>query len=864
MSPGSSRSWVPDLPSVADLDAWGIDPAWSNSVDVPSHDGGTHRWHVLDTGPTLAAAGRAPIATMVCVHGNPTWAYSWATFLRSFGDRYRVIAVDQLGMGFSERTPLRRYATRVRDLDDVISALGLDPDIPLTLAAHDWGGAVAMGWAVDHSDQVAGMVLCNTGIAVPDGRKSPSIIRLAASPALRDLVCRRTPTFVNGTTLLSRGKINAADRAAFRAPYPTAAHRAAVADFVGDVPLQPGGGHPSEDALADVAQRLHAVDAPVLLTWGSADPVFNDDFAADLAERLPSTSIQRFPTANHLVMAEADVAGTVDLWLSDRFEQPQTAAAIPAAPTARRSLWSGLETRRGDDDIAFADMASGKRITWTDLADRVDRIATELAARGLRHGDRVAMLTPPGVELAAAIYGVWRAGGVAVVADRGLGLSGLRRAVRSARPSWVIGPKSALVAARTLRWAPRAQGVDINDLMSADASVLPSAPGADDFAAIFFTSGATGPAKGVLYRHRQLEAQRDALAAAYSITSADRLLAAFAPFALYGPALGISTVLPDCDVTTPGKLSAAAFAGACAELDATLAFASPAALANVVATASDTSADAALERLRLIMSAGAPVPAETLAAIGALAPNAVMHTPYGMTEVLPVADIDLAGIQAATADEPAGGVCVGRPVAGATVMILPLDFDPAAAPRAVDSGITGEIVVNAPWVSDGYLGLWTTERAARPNLGDGQCWHRSGDVGHLDVKGRLWVEGRAVHNVHTSDGVVTSVPVERKVERDLNLTRVAAVGVGPHGCQQLVVVLEDSASNDGLASTDLTARIRSTVEYPVAAVLTLRSMPVDIRHNAKIDRTAVAAWADDVLAGRRATAPGARRLPGRR
>ena len=108
------------------------------------------------------------------------------------------------------------------------------------------------------------------------------------------------------------------------------------------------------------------------------------------------------------------------------------------------------------------------------------------------------------------------------------------------------------------------------------------------------------------------------------------------------------------------------------------------------------------------------------------------------------------------------------------------------------------------------------------------------------------------------------MPVERKVERDLNLTRVAAVGVGPHGCQQLVVVLEDSASNDGLASTDLTARIRSTVEYPVAAVLTLRSMPVDIRHNAKIDRTAVAAWANDVLAGRRATAPGARRLPGRR
>jgi acyl-CoA synthetase (AMP-forming)/AMP-acid ligase II/pimeloyl-ACP methyl ester carboxylesterase len=856
---------VPDPPSVADLGTWGLNSAWSKTVDVASHDGGTYRWHVLDTGRTLDAAGRKPVATMVCVHGNPTWGYSWATFLRTFGDRYRVIAVDQLGMGFSERTPLRRYATRVRDLDDVIGALGIDNDLPLTLGAHDWGGAVAMGWAVDHADRVAGMVLCNTGIAVPAGRKAPSIIRLAASPALRDLVCRRTPTFVDGTTLLSRGKIKAADRAAFRAPYSSAAHRAAISDFVGDIPLQPGGGHPSEDALADVAQRLHTIEAPVLLAWGAADPVFNDDFAADLAERLPNTSIQRFPAANHLVMVEADVAGTVDLWLSDRFERPQPApVASPPASTDRRSLWSALETLRGDDDIAFADMASGARITWTDLADRVDRIATELAARGLRHGDRVAMLTPPGVELAAAIYGVWRAGGVAVIADRGLGLSGLRRAVRSARPSWVIGPKQALAAARTLRWAPRARGIDINDLMSADASVLPNAPGADDLAAILFTSGATGPAKGVRYRHHQLEAQRDALAAAYSITSADRLLAAFAPFALYGPALGISTVLPDCDVTTPGKLTAAALSSACAELDATLAFASPAALANVVATSGNNSEHGPLERLRLIMSAGAPVPAETLAAVGALAPNAALHTPYGMTEVLPVADIDLAAIEAATTDEPAGGVCVGHPVEGATVMILPLDFDPAAPPAAAESGVTGEILVNAPWVSDGYLGLWATERSARPDLGDGQRWHRSGDVGHLDTEGRLWVEGRAVHNVHTSTGVVTSVPVERMVERELGLTRVAAVGVGPHGCQQLVVVLEDSEGINGLASTDLAARIRSTVDHQVAAVLTLRAMPVDIRHNAKIDRTAVAAWAEDVLAGRRATAPGARRLPGRR
>jgi acyl-CoA synthetase (AMP-forming)/AMP-acid ligase II/pimeloyl-ACP methyl ester carboxylesterase len=878
---------VPDPPGADELTAWNLDPAWSRTLDVASRTGGTHRWHVLDSGPAITAAGHTPIATMVCVHGNPTWAYSWATFLRTFGDRVRVIAVDQLGMGFSERTELRRYPTRVADLSDVIAALDIVADLPLFLAAHDWGGAVAMGWAVDHADRISGMVLCNTGIAVPAGRRSPAIIRLAASPALRDFVCRRTPTFVAGTTRLSGSRIESSDRAAFRAPYPTAAHRAAVADFVGDVPLAPGGGHPSDAALADVAERLGVIEAPVLLAWGAADPVFNDDFAADLADRLPNTSTQRYPQANHLVMAEADVAATVDLWLADVLAERDVStkhigtASSSARPTdavsdlgldgdhgadetQRRPLWSELDERRTDSTTAFVDMATGSDISWTDLAERVDRIAADLAARGLQPGDRVAMLTPPGVELAAAIYGVWRAGGVTVVADRGLGLTGLGRAVRSTRPAWVIGPKQALVAARALRWAPRAATIEIGDLMSAPAGTAPVQPDSGVDAAVLFTSGATGPAKGVRYRHAQLEAQRDALAATYEITSDDRLLAAFAPFALYGPALGIATVLPDCDVTTPGSLTANAFTAACERLDATLAFASPAALANILATSDDAAKGAALNQLRLVMSAGAPVPAEILVAIRELAPNAEMRTPYGMTEVLPVADIDLATIESATDDEPAGGVCVGHPVDGATVAILPLGFDPADPPPALGAGTTGEILINAPWVSEGYVGLWAVERSARPSRGDGERWHRSGDVGHLDASGRLWVEGRAVHTIDTSAGVVTSVPVERLVERGLELARVAAVGVGPAGRQQLVVVIEDAPGTDGLASTELTATVRSVVTEPVAAVLTLRSMPVDIRHNAKIDRGAVAAWASDLLAGQRAHAPGSSRLPWRR
>lgn len=844
---------TPPPPSVDQLRSWGIDPAWSRVVDVPSHDGQSYRWHLLDTGDP--ADGTVSAATVLCVHGNPTWSYAWKTFLTQLSRHHRVIAVDQLGMGFSERTDMRRYATRVLDLADIIEELGLSTDdsTPLVVAAHDWGGAVAMGWAVDHPDRPAGMILCNTGIAVPEGRSAPSLIRLAASRPLRDLVCRRTSTFVEGTVRLSQGRLEPSDRQAFRAPYRRASTRSAIADFVGDIPLTPD--HPSEGALQSVAEQLGSVTCPVLLAWGGTDPVFDDDFAADLARRLPNAELHRFGDANHLVMAEADVAGVAATWLADLFDD-DTHADSPAVPAGeRRPLWSAVADRRSDDAVGFIDVASGEDLTFAELARRIDGIAAELVGRGLVAGDRVAILTPPGIDLVAAIYGVWRAGGVTVVADRGLGLRGLGRAARSVRPSWAIGPKRALAAARTLRWAPGAERIDVADLIAqaADqrADEIPI-PGADDLAAILFTSGATGPAKGVRYLHRQLEQQRDALARTYDIGPDDRLVAAFAPFALPGPALGVPTALPDCDVTKPGELTASALDEACAAVGATMAFGSPAALANVVATAASDTYDA-LSALRIVFSAGAPVPAETLRAVAEIAPNASLHTPYGMTEVLPVADVSLLEIEQAETAHPMSGVCVGPPVEGAEIRIAPLGFDSLVGlAESVAAGVTGEILVRAPWVSDGYVGLWATERDARPGGG----WHRSGDVGHLDDEGRLWVEGRAIHVITTVDGPVASVPVERSVERALHdrdgwTGLSAAVGVGPDGCQQIAIIVESPKEAVGLADPETASSVRAASPHPVAAVLEVPKLPVDIRHNAKIDRSAVARWADAYLAGRR-------------
>ncbi len=849
---------APAVPSADEWQQWGVDPSWSRTLDVASHDGGAHRWHVLERRPTDPTSS---LGTVVCVHGNPTWSYLWHRVIDRLGDRYHVVAVDQLGMGFSDRLGTRSYADRVLDLDDVIGALGLAG--PLVMVGHDWGGAVVQGWSVAHRDRLAGLVLCNTGIAVPTGRRAPSLIRLAAAGPMTDLACRRTRLFVDGTMWLSWKRIPTAMRPAFRAPYRRAADRAAIRDFVADVPFDTS--HPSSAAIADVAAQLSTITAPSLLVWGAADPVFDDSFALDLAARIPHADQHRFDRVGHLSPVEADVAGVIDPWLAERVRAASSldSTAVDTAITHDDYLpaWAALDDRAHDHTVAFVDGSTGEVTSFHDLHRKVVGIARGLGELGLKPGERVAMLVPPSVDLVAAVYAVWRAGGVTVVADRGLGLGGLGRAVRGAGVDWVIGSPEALAATRVLRWAPGASRISTGpkpvmgavatlDGLARSAAVLPEAPLADDPAAVLYTSGATGPAKGVRYRHHQLAAQRDALAATYGITRDDRLVAAFAPFALYGPALGIASTIPDVDVTKPGTLTAEALGAACASVDATIVFASPAALANVVRTATGT--DERLARIRLALSAGAPVPAATLRAAAMLMPSAELHTPYGMTECLPVADVSLTEIDAAGAGR---GVCVGRPVPGAEVFIAPLGFDAARRVVAVPPGTTGEVLVRAPWLSDGYDRRWATERDARPLDAAGRRWHRSGDVGHVGPENLLWIEGRSVHVVHTDRGPVTPVPVEVATERLPGVLRSAAVGVGPVGCQVLVVVVETRTYDDGLAPAELAAAVRAAVQHPVAAVLRVSDLPVDIRHNTKIDRTLVARWAEQVLSGHNSRRP---------
>ena len=329
----------------------GVNPAWSRLVQAIDSAGKPRIWHVLDNGV-------APdVGTLLCVHGNPTWSYLWRRFLSGADPGWRVVAVDQLGMGYSERPDLPgTLASRIDDLDAITSELGIAG--PVVLAAHDWGGPISLGWAERHLDQMAGLILTNTGVAVPLDADPPILIRLARSRVLRELVCARTKTFIRAAAALSWPQIPGEVRRALRAPYSSSQRRRAVAEFVADIPLEAG--HPSRVVLDDIASRLGELGGvPTLLLWGPRDPVFTQRYLRDLQRRLPHADVHRYARASHLVMEDAPHAAE-DAWMWMRSnlskpargpgsERPAPERALdrqPAATTVRPSpSWAAARPR---------------------------------------------------------------------------------------------------------------------------------------------------------------------------------------------------------------------------------------------------------------------------------------------------------------------------------------------------------------------------------------------------------------------------------------------------------------------------------------------------------------------------------------
>ncbi|MDD0858589.1 AMP-binding protein [Arthrobacter alpinus] len=685
-------------------------------------------------------------------------------------------------------------------------------------------------------------------------------------------------------------------RDAFMAPYQTIARRAGVGNFVADIPATPA--HPSWAALDAVSTDISTLDVPALMLWGPKDPVFSDRYLRDLLTRLPQAQVHRFEGASHLVQEDRDIATPAFAWLADNVAGSDAGAtADPAAGTpgavggaastgagAYVSMLAEVDARRSDTTTAVVDMLPGggtRALTWAQLSRDVDDLAAGLRELGVKAGDRVNLLVPPGINLTTLIYACLRLGAVIVVADAGLGTKGLSRAIKGAGPDFLIGIERALAGARLYNWPGiRIAAEDFTGSTAAVkkalfnvAATVPqlmangrvtrlagyptafTAPEPDADAAVLFTSGSTGPAKGVVYTQRRLAAMRDTLKESYNLAAGTALVAGFAPFALLGPALGATTVTPDMDVTSPRTLTAKALAEAAAAINATVVFASPRHSSTWWLPRGRTFARAEKGdgRRRTSPLCWRPFGAHAAHQRPGVGCQRRPAHPYGMTEALPITDIDLPGILAAGVGN---GVCVGSAVAGATVSIAPITAAGLVLESTTAANVTGEILVSAPHVKDRYDRLWITEQHSVSIPG----WHRTGDVGHLDTEGRLWVEGRMEHILTTPAGVKTPVAPEQAIETVAGVARAAVVGVGPMGTQAAVAIIETTPAvkRPGLAPAPLAAAVRAaslSVGLPLAAVLTIDAMPTDVRHNSKIDRAKLSRWAARMLAGEKAGQP---------
>ncbi|RNF82374.1 olefin beta-lactone synthetase [Montanilutibacter psychrotolerans] len=518
---------------------------------------------------------------------------------------------------------------------------------------------------------------------------------------------------------------------------------------------------------------------------------------------------------------------------------------------------------RGADGLARYDV----ELSYRELDARSDAIAAGLARRGIVRGTRTVVMVRPSPEFFLLMFALFKAGAVPVLVDPGIDRRALRQCLDEAQPEAFIGIPLAQFARVVLGWASSAR-VRITtgrhalladatlarverDGAGATAQLADTRP--DDVAAILFTSGSTGVPKGVVYRHRHFVAQIAMLGEAFGIGAGAVDLPTFPPFALFDPALGVTSVIPDMDATKPALADPRRLHDAIARFGVDQLFGSPALMAVLARHGQP------LPGVKRVTSAGAPVPADVVARMRELLPaDAQFWTPYGATECLPVAVIEGRELQATrAATESGAGTCVGRAVAPNEVRIIRISDDAVerwSDALCVPTGEVGEITVVGPTTTDSYFNRDAMTRLAkiREPRGDVDAGerivHRMGDVGYFDAQGRLWFCGRKSHRVECASGPLYTEQVEPVFNVHDQVRRTALVGIGPMGQQQAVLCVELAQGVDGRHWPRIESELRAIgAAHPhtagIARFLRHPKFPVDIRHNAKIGREKLAAWA---------------------
>lgn len=578
----------------------------------------------------------------------------------------------------------------------------------------------------------------------------------------------------------------------------------------------------------------------------------------------------------------------VRLNVADRLAQQAAQRADSLAVVCPRIFsprWPN--TTKGNSGNAYA--TAYATATFGQLDAEADRLARGMLALGIGPGKRIALLVPPSIEFVALVFALLRTGATAVLIDAGMGRKHMIQCLEGVRPDGFVAipiaqavrsllrrrfPAAKLNVTVGRRWFWGGPNLEIlRQLGNQNISLPDTQP--EDPAAIIFTSGSTGPPKGVLYTHRMFVTQVDEIQSMYNIAPGEIDMSCFPLFGLFNSAMGVTTVLPEMDFSRPATANPEKLLAAANDWQITQSFASPAVWDKLSTYCQ--SHDQEIKTLRNVFSCGAPIPARLLErTLRCVSPDAQMHTPYGATECLPVATIEAREVLDETAEQTdqGAGICVGRKFDSIEWKVIRITDEPISNIddiEEVPTGEIGELIVRGPQVSPEYVTntkanatnkiAQSIAQSAQSVAQSKETWHRIGDVGHLDADGRFWYCGRKSQRVQHRNGDLFTVPIESVFNTLPNVRRTALVGVGKLQSKAPLIVVEfETPMGTDIRGTMLweqwcamEPRIEKLwygsqgfTSFPT--ILVHPSLPVDVRHNAKINREQLAKWAETQLA----------------
>lgn len=496
-----------------------------------------------------------------------------------------------------------------------------------------------------------------------------------------------------------------------------------------------------------------------------------------------------------------------------------------------------------------------KRTTYKLLCKRIDSFASSFLKTGIKAGDRSVVLIKPGTDMVAVVLALVRIGAIPVLIDPGMGIGALTKALARISPSALVG-SSAAMCIRYL-WPQRMSDVRIwisscqlkawKNKKPDSYQVYKASPG--EQMAVFFTSGSTGPAKAVEYTSEMIGAQLELLKKHFGYQTDETDLCTYPLIGFFSICLGLSVVFADFDFRNPLTLDPQKLLDNLKDHKCTLMFCSPLIIRKLRDYLRKTNQK--ITGLNHLITAGAAVSYSLIQEFQSkLSVQTQWHIPFGATEALPICDVSSTDIlNLEDARDSANGVCIGYPLEGIDVRIIPVTdeaIEDWSAVPALAVGKVGEIVVAGENVSARYVQSQKANALAKiRDEESNRIWHRMGDLGRIDPAGRLWFYGRKSQRLELGEKTLFTVPVEAVFDQHEYVERSALVGIQEH--DKLIAVVAIQLKKGRKKSKRLLTELgelaaRYVITRDIKRFYFLKSFPVDPRHNAKIFREKIAKW----------------------